>query len=115
MNKRKVGALYEERAAVYLSRRGYRILERNYRCHLGEIDLVAFQEGYLVFIEVKYRRDGHLGEGVHAVDRRKQRRIIRTASWYLMEKGMGADVPCRFDVVSMTGDRVQLIQDAFQL
>lgn len=115
MNNRTVGTLYEEKTAIYLQHRGYRILERNYRCKLGEIDLIASHGPYLVFIEVKYRRNGQLGEGADAVDWRKQQRIIRTASWYLMEKGIGAGKPCRFDVVSVTGDRFQLIQDAFQL
>lgn len=113
MNKRKTGALYEQRAAAFLRGRGYRILEQNYRCRAGEIDLIARDGRYLVFVEVKYRHDGRLGEGVCAVDWRKQRRISRTALWYLAEHRLGAETPCRFDVVSVDGERVTLVQDAF--
>ena len=56
MNKRKTGTAYEKKAAAYLKEKGYHILKRNYRCPLGEIDLIAEENGYLVFIEVKYRR-----------------------------------------------------------
>ncbi len=114
MNKRAVGTEYENRAKEYLGGLGYRIVSSNYRCRAGEIDLVAVQGGYLVFIEVKYRRDGHSGDGLEAVDRRKQQRILRSARWYLMEKQIAFDCPCRFDVLSFQGDEVTLIQDAFQ-
>lgn len=113
MNKRAVGALYEAKAASYLERQGYRILVRNYRCRFGEIDLVALHQGYLVFVEVKYRQNMQSGDGAEAVDWRKQQRIIRAARWYLMEKHMD-DYPCRFDVVAILGEEIRLIQDAFQ-
>ena len=58
---------------------GMRILEKNYRCREGEIDLVAMDGSYLVFVEVKYRRDQHAGHPAEAVDARKQRKIVRTA------------------------------------
>ncbi len=114
MNKRTTGSRYEQRAAGYLAERGYSILERNYRCRAGEIDLIAMHGGYLVFIEVKYRADSQAGYGAEAVDGRKQRRILRAASWYLYEKHIGAEQPCRFDVISFLGDEISLIQDAFQ-
>lgn len=112
MNKRKVGAVYEAKAAAYLKNMGYCILERNYRCCLGEIDLIARHDGYYVFVEVKYRQTAGSGYGEEAVDWRKQQRIIRSARWYLMEKQLG-DCPCRFDVVSFLGDEIRVIQDAF--
>lgn len=113
MNKRAVGAAYEAKAAKYLEGLGYRILERNYRCRTGEIDLIAMNKGYLVFVEVKYRQDGHAGYGSEAVDWCKQQRIIKAARWYLMEKHLG-DRPCRFDVVSFLGEEIQVIENAFQ-
>lgn len=115
MNRRKTGSRYETAAADYLEERGYRVLERNYRCRAGEIDLIAMHGEYLVFIEVKYRSDGRAGYGPESVDRRKQLRIIRAASWYLAEKHIGPEQPCRFDVVSFLGDEAALIQDAFQV
>lgn len=114
MNKRAVGAVYEERAAEYLERLGYRIIRRNYRCRSGEIDLIAEQDGYLVFVEVKFRSSLHTGYGFEAVDWRKRQRIIRAARWFLMETHADGCVPCRFDVVSFLGNEIEVIQDAFQ-
>ena len=114
MNRRAMGSRYEERAADYLEGLGYRILERNYRCRQGEIDLIARQGRYLVFIEVKYRADSHAGYGMESVDARKQRRIVRAAKWYLYEKRIDPEQPCRFDVLAFLGDEATLIQDAFQ-
>ena len=112
-NKRAIGTCYEAKAAAYLETLGYRILQKNYRCRSGEIDLIAMHHGYLVFVEVKYRRDEKTGSGMDAVDARKQRRIIRAASWYLTEHHKDADTPCRFDVVSFADDTISVIQDAF--
>ena len=77
MNKRAVGAAYEAKAAKHLESLGYRILERNYRCRTGEIDLVAMHEGCLVFVEVKYRQDAHAGYGAEAVTWRKRQQIVK--------------------------------------
>lgn len=114
LNKRKTGTRYEQLAAQHLEEQGYQILERNYRCRQGEIDLVARDGKYLVFVEVKYRADGRAGYGMESVDPRKQRRIIRTAQWYLYEKHIWEDQACRFDVVSFLGEKITLIRDAFQ-
>jgi putative endonuclease len=114
MNTRAKGAFYEQKAREYLKTQGYRILASNYRCRAGEIDLIARQGDYLVFIEVKYRHDGAKGSGLEAVDIRKQRRILRAARWYLMEKHIDPEQPCRFDVLSFCGEEITLIRDAFQ-
>lgn len=113
MNKRQVGSSYEEIAAACLIKEGYRILERNYRCRQGEIDLIAKDGRYLVFIEVKYRSDRKKGDPSEAVDGRKQEHIRRTAVYYLYQHGYGEDTPCRFDVVSILGEEIRLIRDAF--
>lgn len=113
MNKRRIGAVYEEKAARYLERQGYVILERNYRCCRGEIDLIARDGSYLVFVEVKFRSHLQKGCGLDAVDGRKQRRIILGARWYLM-KHRAEDQCCRFDVVSILDKEITLIKDAFQ-
>ena len=106
-----MGAAYEEKAAAYLKGRGYHILKKNYRCPLGEIDLIAEENGYLVFVEVNYRRTSRLGTGAEAVNANKQRRISGVARWYLMEHGM---CPCRFDVVAINGEEITLIRNAFE-
>lgn len=112
MNKRERGKEMESIAAEYLSRHGYTILERNYRCKLGEVDLIGRDGIYYVFIEVKFRRDKSFGEPAEAVDYKKQQRIRKTCSWYLMEKKL-RDVPVRFDVVGILGQEITLLKNAF--
>lgn len=112
-NRRRIGSEYERRAEEYLRTRGYRILCRNYRCRLGEIDLIAEEGGYLVFVEVKYRSDQRKGMPQEAVDFSKQQRICRVADYYRMLHGCGEDVACRFDVVAILGEEVTLFPNAF--
>lgn len=111
-NKREVGTRYERAAGAYLEKQGYRILRYNYRCRQGEIDLIAMDGEYLVFCEVKYRKDLGSGHPAEAVDVRKQRTLSRCAMYFLMKEGY-ADIPCRFDVVSIEGEEILLIKDAF--
>ena len=80
MIRRKEGAYYENLVAEYLKTQGYEILEKNYRCRIGEIDLIAKEGETLVFVEVKYRRDDKMGNPKEAVDRKKQKKISMTAS-----------------------------------
>lgn len=78
-----------------------------------EIDLIAWHQGYLVFVEVKYRSSDRTGSPEEAVDFRKQKKISRAASWYLMEQGFSMDTPCRFDVAAVTERKIQIFQNAF--
>ena len=82
-NKRQIGADKEAFVCEWLEKHGYMVLERNFRCRSGEIDVVAREGGYLVFIEVKYRNRGANGLPEEAVDVRKQRIISRVALYYL--------------------------------
>ena len=111
-NRRKTGADYEKAAGFYLEQMGYEILQFNYRCRLGEIDLIAKDGAYYVFCEVKYRADERKGSPLEAVDARKQQKIFRTAMYYLTEQQL-EDVPCRFDVVGIEGTKITLIKNAF--
>lgn len=113
MNKRATGSSYEEIAAAYLTNKGYEILEKNYRNRQGEIDLIAREGPYLVFIEVKFRRDDRNGTPAEAVDYHKQQKIIRTARHYLMIRHCDESQPCRFDVVAILGNDITVIQNAF--
>lgn len=113
MNKRKVGANGERIAGVFLEKQGYQILQYNFRCRSGEIDLIAREGGYLVFIEVKYRKDGALGTALEAVDVRKQRKICRTACMFLLGHPSYWEFPSRFDVVAIQGEEISLIKNAF--
>ena len=76
MNKRGRGSFYEEVCVEYLIKNGFDILHRNYRCKLGEIDIIAKKDDIIRFIEVKFRGSGSYGSALEAVDFRKQRRII---------------------------------------
>lgn len=96
-----VGGGGEDEAARLLRRRGYRILARNYRCRHGEIDIVAFEDGEYVFVEVKTRLTDGKGSGAEAVTVAKQRKVARVAQQYLAERGL-EDRPCRFDVVAVS-------------
>lgn len=112
MNKRKIGALYEQFAAEYLAGVGYDLIETNYRCPLGEIDLVTRDGAYFVFVEVKYRKNLNTGSPFEAVNAKKQQTIRRAAQWYLTERKL-SDVPVRFDVVGILGKEIKVIKDAF--
>lgn len=111
-NKRITGSQYEALAARYLNEQGLEVLEQNYRSRQGEIDLIARDGEYLVFIEVKYRKNDSLGFPEEAVAPRKQQRIARTAGYYLYRQGYG-DIPCRFDVIAILGNRIRWIKHAF--
>lgn len=103
----------EQLAGEYLERQGYRILETNFYSRFGEIDIVARDGNYLVFLEVKYRESVSSGYPGEAVGRRKQSRIYRTAQYYLYKNGLPADTPCRFDVAAIQGNEIMLIKNAF--
>ncbi|MDO4554458.1 MAG: YraN family protein [Lachnospiraceae bacterium] len=111
--KRKAGSLGEQLAAAYLEKKGFEILEYNYRCRQGEIDLIAREKEYLVFIEVKARRTKASGYPAEAVDLRKQQKICRTAQFYCLEHRIHTDCPIRFDVIEILGDKVRWIGNAF--
>ena len=112
-NNRDLGSRYEEHAAAYLETRGYRILERNFRCCFGEIDLIARHEKYLVFIEVKYRKTEEQGSPLEAVTLKKQRTIFKVAQYYMVSHRIPMEAACRFDVVSILGDTIEVIENAF--
>ena len=110
-----VGERGEDRAARALRARGYRIVDRNFRCKAGELDLVARdRDGTLVFVEVRTRFDSRCGGALNAVGYWKQRQVARVARFYLAERRPVFE-KCRFDVVAITGDDVQLIKDAWRM
>lgn len=111
-NNRQVGTVYEQAVGNYLEKNGYKILQFNYRCKEGEIDIVLKDGEYYVFCEVKYRTDRKTGSPLEAVDVRKQKKIFRCAMFYLNEHRLG-DVPCRFDVIGVEGTEITHIKHAF--
>jgi len=109
-----LGQSGEDRAAKYLAGQGYIVLERNYRAPYGEIDLIAMDNGMVVFVEVKTRTTDAYGAPELAVDRRKQERMVKAALGYLKFKKLH-QMPCRFDVVANSGEHVELIRNAFEM
>ena len=112
-NLRHIGSMKEQMAGDFLIHAGYHICTYNFRCRLGEIDIVAREGDMLVFVEVKYRKSGRHGSPFEAVDLRKQRTICRCADFYRVRFGVSADQPCRFDVVGISGSEIRLIRNAF--
>lgn len=112
-NNRKVGDAQETRAVFELEKLGYKILQKNFRCRIGEIDMIALHRGYLVFIEVKYRKNRGAGYAAEAVNWKKQQIISRVADYYIRTNCR--KIPsCRFDVVALDGDRVTIYENAFE-
>lgn len=115
------GQAGEKAAVKFLKKRGYRILETNYRHTAGEIDIVAEQDRVLVFVEVKSRADGKKGEPLESVTPYKQRKIGKVAQGFLAQHQI-ENRDCRFDVVGIKGDpeapkswQIELVRDAFRL
>lgn len=113
MNKREVGSLNEEKAIKYLIAHGYHIIQKNFYCKMGEIDIIANSEGYLCFIEVKYRTSEVNGSPGEAITPTKIRRITRTAQYYMLINNIPEDTPCRFDVIIILHNKITLIENAF--
>lgn len=112
-NNRKTGSEFEQVAADELVRKGYRILERNYRCPKGEIDIIAEDEGTICFVEVKYRINNSKGFPEDAVSYQKQRVISKVAEYYLTTRIHRLDVPCRFDVIGVLDGELKHYENAF--
>lgn len=113
MNTRAIGTQGENIAVEYLQKNGYNVLERNYNCRFGEVDIIAFHNGYYVFIEVKSRNTFTFGSPREAVRPYKQRRIVDVAKYWLFKnRKTGASV--RFDVVEVSNGIPSVIVDAFR-
>ena len=103
-NKRSIGNFGEEIAALYLKKKKYIILEQNYQISGGEIDIIAKQNNFLVFCEVKYRESFKFGGGASAVNKSKKANIIYTAEHYLYANRENAEITSltpRFDVIEI--------------
>ena len=115
--QKTVGAWGEQVAAKALQKKGYFIRDRNFSCRFGEIDLIAENQGYLVFVEVKTRKNADFATGAEAVTFAKQRRIIRTAEYWLLRHANGKQP--RFDVIEVYIDAgmpvLRHLENAFTL
>ncbi|MEN6624456.1 MAG: YraN family protein [Smithella sp.] len=116
MSKINTGRDGEKIAVAYLMKNGYRICEINFRCPIGEIDIVARDKNEIVFVEVKTRRSNQLGFPEQAVGSRKQKKLSQLALWYIEEKKL-SNINARFDVIAITllaeENEITLIKNAF--
>ncbi len=110
--KKFLGRKGEIAAAKFLTKEGYVILEKNYKTHVGEIDIIGEDNGVICFIEVKTRTSADYGAPSEAVTARKQEKYYKVASEYLLKRDK-TDSACRFDVVEIEDGKINLIKDAF--
>lgn len=121
MDSNLLGHWGESLAAEYLRKKGYQILSANFRCRMGEIDLIAQKKTVIVFVEVKLRKNADFAQAMEFVDRRKQQRIKIAAEHYLAEKEC-MDAFTRFDVIEIYAPlgaatkkpEIRHLEDAFQ-
>ena len=113
MNKRAVGSKTEDEAARFLTQCGLKVTDLNYRCRFGEIDIVARDGRYIVFVEVKYRRSRSAGHPEEAVSRSKARTISKVSDHYRVVHKMPEDTPVRYDVVAIEGGDFRWYKNAF--
>lgn len=107
------GLRAERLACTFLQRRGLRLIERNYRCRRGEIDLIMQDDGQLVFVEVRYRQSQAYGGPLASVDHKKKGKLIACALHYLQASDLQGET--RFDVVGIAADdRIEWVQNAFE-
>ena len=110
--KKLLGGAGEKLAVKFVKKKGFKILKKNYKTPLGEIDIIAQDKDVIVFIEVKTRTSADYGLPCEAVDKRKQEKYYKTATYYLQrEKKM--DSECRFDVVEIENEKINHIFNAF--
>jgi len=111
-----LGNRAEKLAARYLAKQGFTLIEKNYNCRFGEIDLVMQHGEYLVFVEVRYRKNADFGGALESIDQRKQSKLRRSAEYYLLRHKSG-DCACRFDILCLEGNLLKpsynWIQNAF--
>ena len=120
MDKKSLGSFGEDKAALYLRRQGYSIVERNFSCRFGEVDIIASKGNFIVFVEVKLRKNSDFALAREFVTVSKQRRIISTASLWLSIKR--CELQPRFDVIEIYAPdgvnsrklQINHIEDAFQ-
>lgn len=111
------GEAAETLACAHLEKNGLRLITRNYRCRMGEIDLIMQDKTDLVFIEVRFRGRVDYGSSSESITYAKQKKLLRTAQYYLQQHHLTEKQACRFDVVAITKDQhnptIEWIKNAF--
>ena len=114
MASKDVGKIGENRIARYLKDKGWIILEKNFRFHKKEVDIIAQKHDLIIFVEVKTRKNTQFGRGSEAIDTQKRNNIIHVARHYI-EKNNLNNFNVRFDVASIDGESFSYIENAFQV
>jgi putative endonuclease len=113
-DKRIKGDEKEDLAERYLSARGFELIERNFHCKGGEIDLIMKDGEYLVFIEVRYRENKDFGGALASITPSKQRKIHRAAEYYLLNHFKNSPPPCRIDAIGIEAENtIEWVKNAF--
>ena len=113
VDRNLIGRNAEQLAYDFLKKKGFKLLQQNYRCYQGEIDLIMQDKEETVFIEVRSKNRADFCSAVESITDAKQRKIIRTATHYLQKQNTLDTTPCRFDVIGIDGNNVEWIKDAF--
>ncbi|TFW16154.1 YraN family protein [Duganella callida] len=111
--QQRLGRLGEDRALAHLEAHGLTLVERNFLCKSGEIDLIMLDGPLLVFVEVRRRASARFGGAVYSVTPAKQQRLLRAAQYYLLRHKIPP--PCRFDVVAIDEHKLSWIQNALEM
>lgn len=103
-------------AESYLRQKGLKLLQRNFNCRMGEIDLIMQDGEVCVFVEVRYRKNSHFGSASETVDYKKQKKLLNAATLYLQQNATYNSLPCRFDVIAISGEgKIDWIENAFSV
>lgn len=113
MNRVTTGKEYEEKAALFLKEHGFYLLEKNFRCRQGEVDIIGIHKNCLVFVEVKYRRNERRGMPEEAVGVSKQKKICYTSDYFRISHKQYQFMQVRYDVVAVSGEEIRWHQNAF--
>lgn len=118
MNRKDLGNIGENIASDYLRSKGFRVIERNFSCRMGEIDIIAKKGDDIYFVEVKTRKDNKFGHPFESITLNKQRQILKIAKYYLL--GLKKEVDCHLSVIGITLNKsgktiIDFLEDAFQI
>jgi putative endonuclease len=117
LNKKKLGDVAEQKACAFLEARGLKLIARNYRSSVGEIDLIMQDNHHnhneIVFVEVRSRAYSYYGTAVESINKTKQKKVIKSAISYLQKRDWLDKIDCRFDVIGVSPTHIEWIKDAF--
>ncbi|MEF3255700.1 MAG: YraN family protein [Deferribacterales bacterium] len=111
--KQLMGKIGEDEASEFLKKKGFSILEKNFRSRFGEIDIICKKGDLIVFVEVKMRNSNFYGTGFEAITSSKKNKLIKTAEYFILK--YKKDCLYRFDVISIDNGNIVHIENAFQI